>query len=496
MTDIWRRESLVAYTLVALSSPCLVQAVYLNTEGKGQALIYPYYTTRSADGNAFNTYVTVLSHRRFFGSSSTATAIRVRFREGRNGREVASFNLYLGDSDVWTAAIVPTSDGARLITYDESCTSPQIPLVSPLSSRQRVLDFSNSAYTGPNADGGDESLDRTREGYIEMIEMASLSGAAAAAVTHNAAGQPANCAYVQSQDPVNVSAPSGELSGSGTLINVASGLDFAYNAEALAGLTTQPLYRGPADPYPDWNASEVTPVSNIVADGKRYRLLWASGLEAVDAVFMRTGVLNEFIRDAATLSQTDWVLTFPTRRLHVTPAATTAPFLDAVSPSSSCAALYPTTFTREERDDFSFRCPQIDFGGPCPPAPLACFASTILAATPAANTAPSGVLGSTSRHSATYLWPPNFANGWSQVAFADRLGPSRHELRSLPSSTVRDLATDQVTTGSQVIAGLPVLGLMLRTFVNGTLVCASGSCQGNYGGNFPHKYRRQITLAP
>jgi hypothetical protein len=485
MTRTWRRRSLVASLMAALSSPSAVQAVHLDTDGTGQALIYPYYTTRSADGNAFNTYVSVVNHRQQI--SPYATVIRVRFREGRNGREVASFNLYLSYGDVWTATIVPTNEGARLLTYDESCTSPQIPLGNLLFQGQRALDFSS----------GGEDLDLTREGYVEMIQMASLSGVASAAVTHNSAGIPANCAVVQTRDPTSVSAPTGQLSGTGTLINVASGLDFTYNAEALGGLTTRPFYRNYTDPYPDWNAAEITPVSSILANGKQYRLTWASGLEAVDAVLMRTGVLNEFIRDTATMSRTDWILTFPTRRLHVTPAATTAPFLDAISPSSSCAALYPTTFTREERDDTSIRCPLLnDFGFPCPPAPLACFASTILAATPAANTAPSGVLGSTSRHSATYLWPPNFANGWSQVAFADRGGPSRHELRSLPSSTVRDLATDQVTTGSQVISGLPVLGLMLRTFVNGTLVCASGSCQGNYGGNFPHKYRRQITPAP
>jgi len=38
--------------------------------------------------------------------------------------------------------------------------------------------------------------------------------------------------------------------------------------------------------------------------------------------------------------------------------------------------------------------------------------------------------------------------------------------------------------------GLPVVGFMVRTFRNGNLACGSATCQGNYGGAFPHKYTR------
>jgi hypothetical protein len=41
--------------------------------------------------------------------------------------------------------------------------------------------------------------------------------------------------------------------------------------------------------------------------------------------------------------------------------------------------------------------------------------------------------------------------------------------------------------------GLPVVGFMVRTFRNGTLACAGApSCQGNYGGAFPHRTIRTI----
>ena len=37
------------------------QAVYEDPNGLGQALIYPYYTVQSANGNAFNTYLSVVN---------------------------------------------------------------------------------------------------------------------------------------------------------------------------------------------------------------------------------------------------------------------------------------------------------------------------------------------------------------------------------------------------------------------------------------------------
>src|SRR5687768_14226092 len=94
-------------------------AVSLASDGLGQALIYPYYTVRaSGNGNAFNTYLSVVN------TTPQSKALRVRVREGRAAREAISFNLYLGPNDVWTAAFVPTDAGSRLLTMDASCTDP------------------------------------------------------------------------------------------------------------------------------------------------------------------------------------------------------------------------------------------------------------------------------------------------------------------------------------------------------------------------------------
>mgnify|MGYP001154008475 CR=1 FL=1 len=149
-------------------------AVTLNADGLGSVLLYPYYTVRETGaGNAYNSLLSVVN------STSSAKAVKVRFLEGKNSREVLDFNLYLSAKDVWTAAIIPTTDGAGIFTADKSCTTP---IVS--SSSAAPTPFVNYAYSGSNDDKGGTSLDRTREGYVEIIEMGDVVGSTAVAATH------------------------------------------------------------------------------------------------------------------------------------------------------------------------------------------------------------------------------------------------------------------------------------------------------------------------
>ena len=103
--------------LALLCASVAAHAVYLAGDGVGQALIYPYYTVQG--GNAFNTFVTVVNTR------NEAKVARVRFREGRTGREVFGMNLYLAPNDVWSGAVIPSdssgASAARLVTNDVSC---------------------------------------------------------------------------------------------------------------------------------------------------------------------------------------------------------------------------------------------------------------------------------------------------------------------------------------------------------------------------------------
>src|SRR4030095_7791585 len=85
-----------------------VQAVNVNSDGLGQALIYPYFTTQSVGGTsaAYNSLLSVAN------STASAKAVKVRFIEGRASQEVLDFNLFLSAKDVWTAAVIPFTDTA------------------------------------------------------------------------------------------------------------------------------------------------------------------------------------------------------------------------------------------------------------------------------------------------------------------------------------------------------------------------------------------------
>ena len=481
-------------TATALSVNLPAHAVHLGSDGYGQALIYPYYTVRSAAGNAFNTYLSIVN------TTTLGKAVRVRVREGRAARPVLDFNLYLGPNDVWTAAMVPTEAGTDVLTVDTSCTDPAfIPTgVTPQFSSQLFrMPLHANAYTGSAADGFGDTLDRTREGYVEMIEMGAFANPVdplARAIMHTSAGTPVNCAAIRAATSVPAAAPRGGLSGTLTLINVASGLDFALDATALDGLASRPFFRPPSDPYPDFAAAEIDPVSTVLAHGQLYRSVWARPQDAVSAVLMRRSWMGEFILDNPTRSLTDFVAALPTRHMYVTASAFEPPFTAPAKPGAPGEPLRRFFFNREEQGGPVLTS---DFPEP-PPGPgntLHASAAVVAIRNTATHMPPdttrSIVLGSTTLGMGAPIFIGTGAqNGWIEFQLAS---PETSALRSLPGSTRTNLATGEVTTGPHAYFGLPLVGFSVRTFSNGTLACAgAGSCQGNYGGAFSFKYRPAV----
>src|SRR5437762_12429662 len=79
------------------------QAVNVNPDGLGQALIYPYYTTNgTGTGGTVAPYNSLLS---VVNSTASGKVVKVRFLEGRGSKEVLDFNLWLSPFAVWTVAI-------------------------------------------------------------------------------------------------------------------------------------------------------------------------------------------------------------------------------------------------------------------------------------------------------------------------------------------------------------------------------------------------------
>lgn len=343
----------------ALAMAGAANAVYINGDGLGQVLIYPYYTVRG--GN--NTLLSVVN------TTDLPKAVKVRFLEGKNSQEVLDFNLFLSPKDVWTAAVVATSDGAAVVTADKSCTNPKIPTAGQ--------PFRNYAYLNDAAPL--TTLDRTREGYVEMLEMATFATTSALGkdVIHSN-GVPA-CKLVNDTSVTStavrstLSLPSGGLFGSGTLLNVLGGASTGYDATALDG------WYGPAggaggnitssgDTQPNLGTGN-TRVSVVSNNGNVYVANWSFGLggdafDAVSATMMHNNVYGEYAFTGDAVIGTDWVITMPTKNHYVTTGGVLNPFESPWDPTNgvSCDSVSLTSTDREEfvgvtNDDFSPRPP-------------------------------------------------------------------------------------------------------------------------------------------
>ncbi|MEO5676712.1 MAG: hypothetical protein ABIQ84_04125, partial [Usitatibacter sp.] len=342
--NTFKRKALFAAVVAGLGVAGSAEAVFIAPNRTGQALLYPYYTVQNNGTNSWNTYISIVN------TTPEAKALKVRILEGRTSTEVLDFNLFLSPNDVWTAAIIP-SDGTdtsagRIITADLSCTAPAIPAGG--------VAFRNTAYATQAVELG-RGLDRTREGYIEIIEMATLSGATATAVTH-VAGVPANCALVRTNSTAAILAdsgpPTGGLTGTGTLINVNNGLDAGYKPDALEQFSDIVLFTGPGSASPALR--EATPPMSVVfnsgylpggssVNATIYRSEFVSpftgvtsGALAVASVFMHESIMNEYVLDTASASLTDWVVTQPLKSDFVTTTTAVPPYTARLTTSGAC----------------------------------------------------------------------------------------------------------------------------------------------------------------
>ncbi len=460
------------------------QAVSVSGDGRGQVLLYPYYTARAdTSGNAFSTLISVVN------PSEVAKALRVRVREGKNGRPVLDFNLYLSPYDVWTAAMLPNAatGGAQLGTLDASCTLPSF-ATAPTAP---FMALSNSNYSGANDDGGGSSLDRTMEGYIEVFEMASYAAgsATATAITHVDGVPPCGSGLNDTQATADAQTPTGGLFGAETLINVNAGTDYTADSVALANFyQIGPAYSPAGNVQPNLTGAS-PPVSAVTGpDGTGYQSLWGQGAaDAVSAVLMHDSVLNEYVLDTATKSGTDWILTMPTKPYYVGVGSGNATKLfqrNFNGSVGSCDDITLSLWDREERKAAGV----LNFTPPSPtPTSSLCWTANVITFNQTA------VLGSTNLAN---LQAGSFQNGWLSVAFpAGPVGvPSPHRLDNTGLTSVVAQGGASSSGHSVAYFGLPVIGFAIVSFANGTLQVGipPATVLSNYGGDFRHKTSTNI----
>jgi hypothetical protein len=345
------RKNLTCAVLAGLAGvaglAATAQAVNLNPDGLGQVLVYPYYTAN--DGNQ-----TILS---VVNTTNQAKAVKVRFLEGFNSREVLDFNLYMSHHDVWTAAIADDGAGTpTLYIEDSSCTVPYLYGMGVDAGLGRgEQPFLDLAYTGTNSDGGPDVIGRAAEGHFEMIEMGVLTGESAIDVTHDLAGDglPADCdeltakwsevvggtngiwfdeanfgtddCTIDDQACTDTERASGGLFGAAAVVNPANGTMYSYDAKAIQGFdkTANGLHYEPGTIFPSLRSGSEDDawVFFGVPQNTAVQLDYSDpsddlSVDAVSAVFMHENLMNEYSTDDDLVAGTEWVITFPTKAFY------------------------------------------------------------------------------------------------------------------------------------------------------------------------------------
>ena len=347
----------VASSVAALTMASAQAAMYLNPEGTGEVLLFPFYNAEN--GNATNMHIV--------NTSATETkAVKVRFLEYKASYEVLDFNLYLSPRDHFAFGVVmdPNGTGGAIITQDNSCTVP-------------ALGSANGDFTGTtveNADGSvtrtqpfvnyeflkyqnaagttvpfvDSDVSRTLRGHVEVIEMGVVKNMGlstfptdseraaqfASFAKHDASGVPANCAglaaaFVQGAWSATaetelglgpsfmVTAPTGGLYGIAYHINVEDAAAYGFEPAAIEDWSSVQQHANPGTIDPSLSAGDN---SSWVLDEGTARLLEFTGnnIDAVSSLFMTNKIHNDVQLNSAIGGMTDWVTTFPTKRDYVT----------------------------------------------------------------------------------------------------------------------------------------------------------------------------------
>ena len=511
MTPTIRRAASYLSSLVVLgvASAVQVQPVSLSPEGIGQVLIYPYYTAR----NGWTTLLSIVNN-----DSANGKAVKVRFLEGKNGASVASFNLFLASDDVWTGAVLAGSsanDAAKLVSNDKSCTWPILRSQGMVSETGGVViptifEFSNRAYVADGDSVALQTIDRTREGYIEVIEMASIpydgetSSALLKQISSFSSGnyQPP-CNAITDEDlskySAQISPPSGGLSGSATLVNVVGGASAEYAPTVLNGFwltpstaTLAPNMTASVSPLPNLSSGGNT-TAHYFYDAKTYLSKFSRSIDAVSATLMSMELLGEHAYTRDGVIGTTWIVSMPTKKFYTQSIATT-PFSGPWDRSvgMACDAVIFRSFDRNAvipsvSDDFGTR-------PPSPPAPTLCYSTVAVSFGGVTAVGTDLLFGSTNAFGV--MGAQNLGN---DVATPGKEGGKTRLIpifsaASLASSsgsvTTVDAITGQPATtfGPHTLYGLPMIGVAFSQSSFKT-----GNPQQNFASGFRLQSTRRIT---
>jgi len=328
-------------------------AMYLNPEGTGQVLLYPYFNAENSNETSIH----------IVNTQANTKAVKVRILEYINSQEVLDFNLYLSPYDHFSFTIFqnPNGGGGALVTRDNSCTVPQ--LGTAIDSGDATLDgyvTEDGAKIQPflpfqyqNQKDVLNFIGRTMTGHVEVIEMGVLDDQTTtftpeAWALHDTDGVPASCAkLIAAWSPTDgtwgktggtpdaaITAPTGGLYGLSNQLNSTDAAAYGIEAAAIEEFwdvdTSKTPDAGdhtkPGSLLPSLGSGDKDSI--VPNNGVAYSLTSTDSWDAVSSLFMQDWVYNDVMVNPLVGGMTDWVITFPTKREYVNGTTARAPFAE------------------------------------------------------------------------------------------------------------------------------------------------------------------------
>jgi hypothetical protein len=450
-------------------------AMYVNPEGTGQVLLFPYYNAEN--GNETSMHIV--------NTTKQAKAVKVRFMEYVNSQEVLDFNLYLSAEDHFSFTIFknPNGDGGAIVTRDNSCTVPALgdanagipgsTTTNADGSITRIQPFLNYQYDDDKYKG----IYRSNIGHVEVIEMGELNNSGTKLykswATHGATGVPANCAKLvtawstggswKADATDGITAATGGLYGLSNQLNAADAAAFGVEPAAIANFwpANQFNHSDPGSVLPSLASGDLS--SLVPNAGSYYQLGFSTGrkVDAVSSLFMSKAVMNDVMINPDLNGLTDWVITFPTRRYYVNSAVAIAPFTDKYDgtkdPDNACEEISINQWDREEAFIDVTETPVFS---PKPDTPAAaknylCYETNTIAAGSDTSALNATMSTATNKAAAVKLAFP-YTEGWQKISFLN----AKHKITPASVGGVTN-------TTSATIDGLPAIGFGAFKYVNG-----------------------------
>lgn len=351
----------IADSLLSLS-PTNTRGLVIAQGGVGHSLVVPYFNAQNGNMTVLHVVNTDTVHGKL---------AKVRFRSAANSDDILDFQVFLSPGDTWTGAVSAGASGvAQLTTGDGTCTLPALSKGVP-----------QSFVTDRLSDKAGDIAAQTREGYVEIFNMADIDGlsmygtgrtaksALYTAIKHVNGVAPCTPAALDAS-LVNITTeaaaraygldtPTAGLSGDWYIINVpqtttysgsATAVTATVNADGTGGAGRGNFVHFPqnatAAPTPETFSSDPlfrvaftrdqsnAAVTTAAIAAANYDLpdmstpytLNAAGAAVVNTRIQAynltralavTSITNQYANDSTISAKTDWVFSMPTRRYSV-----------------------------------------------------------------------------------------------------------------------------------------------------------------------------------